>query len=197
MPHPREIIRKTVQDILLNGDTLAGKNIFMNKMIHPQSDCLPAVIIYTMSESIEELDQAPRRQKRELQLQLEVLSAVDRESPNNDQLDQLTWQIEILLADDDDWNKTINRQELSQVRMEFREQGDRPIGAALMTYDVEYITTLPESIISQQVGNVTDFGGIDLVTKLGVDYGIDLVGMPGSPQPGDPDNEVEKQFIIE
>ena len=194
MSHPRETIRKTVRDILVNGNTEAGNNIFMNKMNHPDDTCLPVVIIYTESESIELMDQAPKRQKRTMLLQLEVMTQRPKEDDNNDLLDQLTLQIEKLLADDDDWNQTVNDQNLVSLRFEFRENGRVPIAACLMGYEVEYLTEYPEDVATQRAANLTDLDAVQGFKSQtgGQDFGWDLVGIPGAVE-----NQIEAELLID
>lgn len=199
MSHPNETILKTVRDILRNGNTLAKDSIYIDKMIHPDDICLPQVIIYTNSESIELFDQAPRRQKRVMTMHIEVLYATPTEQENSDNLKQLVWQIETLLSDDDDWNGTISRNFLNAERYEYREQGNIPIGHCQIAYLVEYFTELPGDVLTQVAANATDLDKLEgLATgDPSTTKGWDLVGDPGAPQPGDVDNEVEAELLID
>lgn len=187
--HPRKLIRQTVKDIIANGNTLAGKNVFTNKKIHIDSDCLPQIVIHTESENVELLDQAPKRYKRDLTLTIEIFASAISEDKLQDDLDQMAWQIENLLADDDDWNGTVNKADLTAVRLEFQETGTNPIGACILTYTAQYLTDLPE-IGSQVSAELTD---LDAIQGLAVDgFGWDIIA-----NDGEPDGAIDAELLIE
>lgn len=187
--HPRKLIRDTVKDILINGNTLAGKNIFTNKKIHADDNCMPQVIIHTESESVDLLDQAPRRYSRDLTLTIEIFDRLNTENEVQDNVDQLAWQIENLLADDDDWNGTVDECDLTNVRMEFDENGTAPIGVCILTYRATYLTSLPETIEDQQSADLTD---LDSLTGLAPDFGIDIAN-----QQDEFDGEIDAEIKID
>lgn len=187
--HPRKLIRDTVKDVLLNGNTLAGRNVFVNKKIHIDSDCLPQVIIHTEAESVELLDQAPKRYKRNLTLTIECFSRGIDEEECQDILDQLAWQVENLMADDDDLNGTVNKIDLTAVRQEYQETATHPIGACVMTYTAQYLTELPV-LATQATAELTD---LDTVQGNSVDgFGWDIVV-----EEGDPDGAIDAELLIE
>lgn len=188
MTHPRKLIRDYVKATLKDGGTLAGKNVFTNKKHHIDNECLPQIVIHTEGESIELLDQAPKRYRRDMDLVIEVFAKGTTEEDCQDILDQLAWQIENLLADDDDWNETVNKTDISSVKMQFSETSTNPVGCCIMTYKAQYLTELPVLVV-QKTAALTDLNAIQ---GSGPDFGWDIVT-----EAGDPDGSIEAGLLIE
>ena len=187
MSHPRKKIRDYLKEILLD-KTLAGKNVFTNKKIHIDHDCLPQIIVHTESESVTLMDQAPKRYKRDLSVVIEIFSKGITEESCQDELDQIAWQVENVLALDDDWGATVNKSDLSSVRLEFQENGTNPIGACIITYTAQYLTELP-AIEDQALVDLTD---LDALQGGSPDFGWDIVT-----ESGDPDGAIDAEILIE
>lgn len=186
--HPRKLIRDTVKDILLNGNTIAGTNVFTNRKIHTDPECMPYVVIHTEAESVELLDQAPKRYKRDLTLTIEAFAAETTELGVQDSVDKLAWQIENLLAQDDSWNMTVNKQDLTGVRMEFDESGEKPLACCILTFTAQYLTELP-NIADQSQIELTD---LDAIQGNGPDYGWSIAN-----QADEFDSEIDAELLVE
>lgn len=193
MSHPRKKIRDYVKDVLKNGGTLAGENVFTNRRIHIDHDCLAEIVIHTESEAVSLLDQAPKRYKRDLNIVLEIFTKGITEDEQQDKLDLLCWQIENLLAQDDDWGGNINHVNLTNVRLEFQENGTNPIGACIMTYQAEYLTELPD------ITTQTNLELVDLDRIQGLDTGDPDTarGWDIVTEEGDPDGAIDAELIVE
>ena len=184
--HPRKLIRDTVKDILID-KTLVGRSVFLNRKIHPDSDCLPCIVIHTESETVELLNQAPKKYQRTLSIVIEIFAKGITEIECQDKLDQIAWQIENLLADDDDWHETVNHTDLASVRFQFQETGTNPIGACIMTYEAEYLTSLP--VLETQVSaELTD---LQQIQGDAPNFGWDIVT-----QEGDPDGAIDAELLV-
>lgn len=187
--HPRKLIRDTAKDVILNGNTLAGRDVFTNKKIHIEKACLPQVILHTESESVELLDQAPKRYRRNLTLTIECFAKGIDEIECQDTLDQLTWQVENLMAADDTLNGTVNKIDLTAVRQQYEETSTYPVGACVLTYTVQYLTELPD-LATQATADLTD---LDAIQGNAVDgFGWDLVT-----ETGDPDGAIDAELLVE
>lgn len=192
MTHPRKTIRAYVKDVLKNGGTLAGENVFTNKKIHIDSDCLPEIIIHTESESVDLMDQAPKRYSRDLSVVIEAFAKGITEEECQDTLDQMAWQIENLLAQSDSWGGNLNHVDLTGVRMEFQETGTNPIGCCIMTYKANYLTSLPD-LATQAEAELTDLDAIQGIDGgPGQRFGWDIVT-----QEGDPDGAIDAELLVE
>ena len=142
MTHPRQTIREAVQKILLN-ETEAGGNVYMNKMIPPQHENLPEIIIYTKDETITMQTNAPREYKRELDLVIEIMVQANNEVTAQDLLDKIARQVELLMGKDDSLLCNTGEAILTNIHLEYDESGTSPIGACVMNYNCIYYDTVP------------------------------------------------------
>jgi len=142
--HPRKIIRDRAVDIL-NEKTDAGKNVVANQIIPEWIEDLPAVLVYTRSESIEEYAAAPRELKRDLSLTLEIIAEGTNEVATSDKLDAIALQIEEIFHKDDTLGCAgISKSILSSVDFDFDGSGNSSVGSCRLTYDVTYYQVQPD-----------------------------------------------------
>lgn len=147
----RKLIRQAVAD-LLKGATAAGTNVVPGRIPAPEEHDLPALSVFTMGESVRELNQAPRMLERELRLVVEVYVRTDATHPArvDDQLDDLCHQVEqalnepiTVLEDVPAELLEIDRADtlLDSIQLGLLERAARPVAGASMEYTVTYRTT--------------------------------------------------------
>lgn len=145
MPHQRKLIRDHAVSMLM-GQTAAGSKVFANRVRPLISngwlDRLPAIVIYTLDESSEIFNAAPREYMRTVQLMVEIQARA--EESLDDVLDAIADDVERILLRDDTLGGTVNDLRYAQTRMALREDGENLIGACLIQFDAEYLDERPD-----------------------------------------------------
>jgi hypothetical protein len=142
--HPRQSIREAIKTALVN-QTDAGARVYESRMAPLRKGGLPAIIVYTVSESVEESSRhtAPRILDRHVQVAVEVAT---KASDNvDDLLDDLAVQIEKALDKDPTLGNKANDVFLTSTEIELFEEQSERIGAMKMVYDVWYSTNAPDA----------------------------------------------------
>ena len=141
--HQRQKIREAIVNILIDR-TDAKKFVKPNFTAPIFIEDLPAILIYTRSEDIEEFSISPRELKRTMQLVIEIVSAGTNDINLQDQLDTISEQVEQLLSQDDTLDCTVEDIILNSVEFEFIDEGNKPTGSARLIYSVIYLTEMPK-----------------------------------------------------
>lgn len=150
----RQLIREALLEMLegnLEGVKLLKANRYLP--IWNSDDLLPAVLIYTRSESAEIFVAAPRQYKRTIQLAIEIVAYANDKL--DELLDKITRDIEKLIFVDDTLKGTANDCILTGIESDLNVDGERPIGANRLLFDVTYLTFAPEE------QRLKDFEGVD------------------------------------
>ena len=95
----RKIIREKIKSLLM-GKTDCLDRIYENRIAAYWPGKMPAISIYTKSESAEIFNVAPRKYKRKINVSIEVIFEV-KEDSIDDQMDLICDQIENVLHQDD------------------------------------------------------------------------------------------------
>ncbi len=152
MAHPRETIRKKAVELLL-GKTSAGFRVYASRVApfisNEWQNDLPAVVVYTMDESAEIYNVAPREYRRTVELVIEVHA--NATSAMDDVLDAIARQIEQTLLADDTLGGTANDVQLSRTRMVIRDEGQELLGGCRIILDVEYFDRHPDDFFNQSL----------------------------------------------
>lgn len=135
-------IRREIRDFVLTqitGLTTTGSNAFASRVYPIQSASLPAVIVYTNSESSEESAfSAKRVQNRTLELKIE--GYVRALNTFDDTLDDIAEEVEVaVLADTTLGQKAINV-ELINTEATYSGDSEQPVGTIILTFEVHYRT---------------------------------------------------------
>lgn len=147
MSTERKAIRKKLVEVL-RYQTDAGENVHANRAVRQWQENLPAVMIYLRSETVEgEWSQAPRILKRGLQVVIEI-QAADPLDPS-DTLDDISEQIEQIIAQDDTLGCTVEDIKLSAVDTEFEDNGSQVVGATRLVFDAVYLKEMPKDRTNQ------------------------------------------------
>lgn len=144
--HPRAIIRQQFVD-LLKGATDCGDNVFKQRsrpfvQAEGWASELPAIIVYTNTESSTLYDTAPQVFERVSSVAVEIHVAADEDS--DDLLDHIAEQVEILISRFN-WEADGMRFSLGQTSMNLIEAGTRINAAAAITFPMTYYSALPDA----------------------------------------------------
>ena len=137
MAHPRKTIREKVVDIIKNGSTSAGTNVFETK-VHPiQTGTRPAVRVWTREDNADGLlSIAPRNYRRIVSV---VVDCVDSGSADmDDDVDDLCREVELLLEADTTLAGLAEDVEYISTSIEYDGSVDPAIAVASVSYDILY-----------------------------------------------------------
>ena len=152
MAHPRELIRKQAVAVLL-GATNAGASVYASRVAPLISNGwqseLPAIIVYTMDETAEIFNQAPKEYRRRVELVVEIHA--EGNEALDDTLDTLARQVERLLLMDDTLGDTVNDLQYVRSRMVLLDQSEHLTGACRLIFDAEYFDRHPDDLFNQSL----------------------------------------------
>jgi hypothetical protein len=140
----RKQVRKNLLTIL-KGRTKAKNCVFANRTRVNWQENLPAINLYFRGEpTIEEVSQAPREIKRNLQLEVEIVVDGKDENEASDCLDDLCEEVETLLAIDDSIGGCVSDiVQTSVTDIEGVSEGSKDTMATKLVYRIEYVTYAP------------------------------------------------------
>ena len=134
-------IRKSIRDNLksaLTGLTTTGSNIHASRVYAIRT--LPAIIIYTLNEdSVYETVGLPRTISRTLNVVAEFY--VKGNTGYDDQIDQISLEVEAAIYSDVTLGGVAKDTRLVSLDVQFRGDGDQPVGIGVATIEVTYVTT--------------------------------------------------------
>jgi hypothetical protein len=177
--HERREIREAVKARLLAlPGALYGARVFESRIVPLMPTVeLPAVAVYTDSETVRETskDTAPRVLTRDLQLVVECYARARDDV--EDALDALALQVETAMDADLYLGNAARYCMLLSTEILINPQGDRPMGIARLTYAIEYESQLRVEPVLDDLETVDtryDQGGVqapadeahDIITGL-------------------------------
>lgn len=125
----------------MNYPTVAADRVFPSRVVPLFSKVeLPCILVYTNDEPVEEFNSAPRRNKRTIRLAVEIVCTMADNI--DDALDDACEQVENLLMRNDTLNGKASDVRLTNTEIVTLPDGDKPIGAAKLSFDVEYYETV-------------------------------------------------------
>lgn len=136
--HPRHRIRHRVVDLLVAAATAAGSRVVASRRSPWRKPQLPAIAVYCLEEEVDISIIDPRELERRVDLVIEAAAIAD--SDLDDALDALCLQVEAAMILDRKLAGTAVDSYLKSTRLELSDDGEREIGAALLTYQVTYRT---------------------------------------------------------
>lgn len=139
--HERTEIRRAAVARLR--EELRGVEVLDSRAIPVSESALPAVSVYTLDEEIAEESRhsAPRRFERAISLRVEC--AVYAPEDVAGELDSLCLLVENALTRDETLGGLSADLYLTKTEIEFPDPGQALLGAAILTFIVEYDTELP------------------------------------------------------
>lgn len=165
----RKAIRQQIKKLLLS-KTAVGDRVFTNSSNPTWQEELPVILIRSLSESIEKYAESPREFKKDLQIIVEIIvqgqedgtCPEDCKSFVEDKLDDIAFEVDCaLLADDrlgfDAVTKKVIADNIEPTSAEFDyvSEGEKPTGAARLTYTVTYYELLPATL--DKASGLSDF----------------------------------------
>lgn len=127
---------------LLTGISGVNSNVFASRSRQVWPEELPAILVYTRTETAEIYIDAPREYKRTLQLAVEIIAKGDENV--DEALDNLCQEVERRVFQDETLNDLVSDTILSDTEIDFVPDGEQPVGAARITFNVEYFSLAPE-----------------------------------------------------
>lgn len=143
MASQRKAIRYAVADLLVAGNTSADDRVARTKKTPWRSKELPAISVYTVSESVavDASRSLPRVLNRNLDVTVEgTLKLTD---DIDDALDDFAEEIEAVMKADPTFGGAAVDSILSDTSFSFDLNAEQPVGCVSLTYAVLYVTEEP------------------------------------------------------
>jgi hypothetical protein len=183
--HPRSLIRDYIAKGLVSAATLAGANVFANRIEPVGDNWAPAIFIHTPDESVDLKDSwvsndpdSPGRLTRELVLAVAGLMEMPRSGvPIDRQLDQLAYQIEAFMDSDPTLGGLASKSLLQRSTVTLKPGGVDAVAMVQLVYSVTYYT---QTIIAAPVpvAPVTEVF-VGFAPDIGPDHVADYVEVVG------------------
>ena len=157
MKHPRTLIREAVAARLIDALPKVDARITPQRIsIHRSTPLfagkLPAIMIYTRDERIEDQPNAdPGLRYRKLELSVEIIASGDAAA---EEADVLAQAVEATLDADETLGLLVEGTRLTRTEVDQGGEGDTPVLAARLSFEVSYWTRLvetPEGALPLQV----------------------------------------------
>ena len=143
MKHPRTLIREAVKQRLVAQLPAIDPRISANRIsIHRSTPLfqakLPAILIYTRDERIEDQPNAdPGLRYRKLELSIEIIASGDAAA---EEVDLLAQAVEAILDLDETLGLLVEGTRLTRTEVDQGGDGDTPVLAARLSFEVSYWT---------------------------------------------------------
>lgn len=138
MSHVRKQIRSYFET-QLTGLASIGSNIFESRIYPLVQAKLPALIVYTSSEDVEEISFSSYvSQQRKLTVTIE--GYVRALANFDDSLDQIAVEVEEAILDDRTLGGLSKDCQLTSIITQFSGEGEQPVGTIIMSFEVTYRT---------------------------------------------------------
>ena len=132
MNHARTQIRQAVTALLKTGNTAAGSNVFETQVYALEDPKLPAILVYTNQEALEDQTISyPRTQIRQLSLTVEGYAKANNKV--DETTDDLALEIEQLIAADPTLGGLIKDSVLNTTETQLSNEGEKPIAVVTLT----------------------------------------------------------------
>ena len=134
--HIRQQIREKF-GTTLTGLTTTGSNVFESRVYPLENASLPALIIYTKSETSEPIVIGTQRlMSRELSVVVEGYAKAT--SDFDDTIDTISKEVEAAIAADRTLNGLAKDTYLESTEIEFNSEGEKPLGYVSLTFLTNY-----------------------------------------------------------
>ena len=157
MKHPRTLIREAVKERLVAqvpaiDPRMTAARISIHRSTPLFAGKLPAILIYTRDERIEDQPNAdPGLRRRKLELSVEIIASGDAAA---EEADVLAQAVEAILDADETLGLLVEGTRLTRTEVDQGGEGDTPILAARLSFEVSYWTRPlddPEGLLPLQV----------------------------------------------
>ena len=140
MAHVRKQIRDKVADLLKANVSLVKRRVYTTR-VHPLNDTnLPAISVYTGTETSQRLQAGVTDMIRELSLEIDCY--VRETSSFDDDVDAIAVQVEEAMATKFTLDGLAKFTVLTSTQIQFDGEADQILGVAKLTYSVQYVTPI-------------------------------------------------------
>lgn len=142
--HDRKLLRLAVVAALKNQITGVDDRVFNSRRVPLEPESLPAILVYTNSESVEERTVAPREYERTVELVIAILEKEDDAFDDvalQDKLDDLAAEVEAVVESDPSFSCGAAESVLTNSRYDENRDGEALIGANRLEYAAKYYTS--------------------------------------------------------
>lgn len=175
----RKAIRHAIANVLKN-NTEVGANVFPSRK--RKLSGLPAILVYTLEETAEVFNEAPRELKRVLSVAIEIVARED--AGLDDALDDIAQEVEDILSENQTLDDVASDVVLTRTQIDLGAEGDNQHGACILAYDVTYYT--------MDVSDGVDGPGVPPANVLRV---FERAGVEWRPNGATADSPVTKDLI--
>ena len=148
----RKEIRNKILEILKN-KTKAKDRVYSNRVIPIGSYQLPAISIYTRSETLRIINDSPRQFERTLQLVVDIAASATNDL--DDIIDDLAIAVERVMENNEALDDLFSDITLIETEIGLDSNADKLIGIASLVYDVKYCTEAEYQKVNNQLNNIS------------------------------------------
>ena len=131
----RKKIRKAVV-ALLTGRTKVGDEVEDSRAAKLFAQSKPTILIYARDEASSVVTITSRQRRRVLRLAIEIRHQAVKGL--DDYLDEVSEEVEQIMKENSNLSGTAQSNALTETLIDVEQNGDKPIGAARLTYDLIY-----------------------------------------------------------
>ncbi len=136
-------VRKQIRDavvVQLTGLTTTGAKVFPSRVYSLEAASVPALLVYTNSESASVVSLAPSGRDMGRTLEIVIEAVAKANSGLDDALDTIITEVEIALGDDITLGGLLKDLQLTAIDVSLSGDAQKPTGSARMTWTAEYWT---------------------------------------------------------
>jgi len=136
MSHARKIIRDELKTIL-TGLTTTGTNIFFDTIYNIKNDQVPALLIFTKNETVENKTIGQPRIEDRI-LYIDIIGLVKTTIDYQDTCDQIALEVENAINSSLNLNGKAKYIILNDIDTEYNDDLEKPLGSIKLGYSVMY-----------------------------------------------------------
>lgn len=133
----RKEIRHAIGNVL-RGNTSVGDHVYVSRTRKLPKTAMPGILVYTLEESAEIFNAAPRLLERVLSVGIQIVARADEDL--DDVLDGIAWEVERIMSENQTLGGLVSDIVLSRTDIALTDEGDNQHGGAILSYDVTYYT---------------------------------------------------------
>lgn len=165
---------------LKDAKTIAGDRVFGSRAKGLRRSQMPAILVYTKSESSALFNESPREFQRDLTVAVDLVMEGESEDALDDQLDDWAEQVERAIFLEETFGGVCSDTLLGETEMDVDTEGEKPVGAVRMSLTMPYYSRLPEDL-TKDLDELSEINAkMDLAPKDGKIEAEDKVTLPQS-----------------
>lgn len=143
MTHRRILIREAVKNRLEDAAIVASGKVFKSRTIPWRPRDLPAIAVYTLSETVDPASANTAPRERKMQLNLVTEGAVHGVADIDDALDALAEKIEKAIESEETFGDLVADTFLASTDIELYEDGELYLGVIRLQWSITYYEFAP------------------------------------------------------